>query len=517
MKIGLFFGAGAEIGYGLPSGGKFAIDLFRQDVSQHKTALREQLRNINHLSPYAVDWLPQRYQTSRIHAFGKNEFTSLIESSIEYRKNEIIRRLNDFDTEADWAMQQLGIEKQALIVQFNNEMETAFGEELYAHAVRMNQILANEVQLFGSEFYSAILDVIKRGGDTANIQRYAAAFLQLLVGAHGQDLVQRLNQELFEAAPDDIPIFDDVTGMFKIEFSRAGMTALELLLEERHEFDTENGDVAELICAVAQQMLENIFTTVLDYQSLIDNHFRYIYSPKTEWAKFTKMVVFLRATREYIVQQLEGAGELPEQGYYHDLQQCEELGVEIEAVGTANYNNLVESISEQIGYDLPDVKHLNGGVKDYYNPYKNSVVTIDNADDVPKDQIHVPFILTQSGLKPLTSVDMSRRYVGLYDQYQGADAIIVIGYGFNIDDSHINGLFRQLIEEAGKHLYWISLATEGAAEHQKRNLVKRLRISSENRAKVTVIPVGAESRCIQDQNWLEHIVQNHQENGGAVA
>ena len=27
MKIGLFFGAGAELGYGLPSGGKFAIDL----------------------------------------------------------------------------------------------------------------------------------------------------------------------------------------------------------------------------------------------------------------------------------------------------------------------------------------------------------------------------------------------------------------------------------------------------------------------------------------------------------
>jgi hypothetical protein len=43
MKIGLFFGAGAEVGYGLPSGGKFAIDLFRHDVSGQKKSLRAEL------------------------------------------------------------------------------------------------------------------------------------------------------------------------------------------------------------------------------------------------------------------------------------------------------------------------------------------------------------------------------------------------------------------------------------------------------------------------------------------
>ena len=94
MKLGFFFGAGAEIGYGLPSGGKFAIDLFRQDVSDHKKLLREQLGKIDSRTNYATSWLPENYATQRIHAFGKNEFTALIESSIEYRKNEIIRRLN---------------------------------------------------------------------------------------------------------------------------------------------------------------------------------------------------------------------------------------------------------------------------------------------------------------------------------------------------------------------------------------------------------------------------------------
>ncbi|MFH4671842.1 hypothetical protein [Vibrio alginolyticus] len=40
-KVSLFFGAGAEIGYGLPSGGKFALDIFRMDVAEDKKRLRE--------------------------------------------------------------------------------------------------------------------------------------------------------------------------------------------------------------------------------------------------------------------------------------------------------------------------------------------------------------------------------------------------------------------------------------------------------------------------------------------
>ena len=509
MKLGFFFGAGAEIGYGLPSGGKFAIDLFRQDVSEHKKKLREQLGQIDPRTNYATSWLPDNYATQRIHAFGKNEFTALIESSIEYRKSEIIRRLNLFDEEVEYALSQLGVEKDALIEKFNEQMDTDFGEHLYSTAIRMNPILANEVRLFGSESYSAILSVISCGQNSADLQRYAGSFLQLLVGAHGQHLVQRLNQELFEAAPDDIPIFDDVTGMFKLEFSRAGLTALELLLEKRRGYDLENGDVSEILCAASQQVLENIFTTVLDYQSLIDSHFRYLFSPRTEWAKFSKMVIFLRATRDYIVKQLEEIGDLPESGYYHDLENCEQLGVEISAIGTSNYNNLIEKISRDLDFEIPPVQHLNGGVTDYYNPYKNSVISESDPDQVPEDQIHVPFVLTQSGLKPLTSVDMSRRYVGLYDEYFSCDRLVVVGYGFNIDDSHINGLFRKLIEEAGKPMIWVCMDIDGSAESQKRDLVKRLRIAPEYRELISVIPVDPATRSIGDEGWLKLVTQDN--------
>ena len=96
MKLGLFFGAGAEVSYGLPSGGKFAIELFRQNNSILKTNLRNELSAINERSSYATSWLPKNYNSCRIHAFGKNEFTSLIESSIEYKKNTINKSIKQY-------------------------------------------------------------------------------------------------------------------------------------------------------------------------------------------------------------------------------------------------------------------------------------------------------------------------------------------------------------------------------------------------------------------------------------
>ncbi|MNM76447.1 hypothetical protein D3C81_882730 [compost metagenome] len=461
------------------------------------------------MSPYATNWLPQNYADSRIHAFGRNEFTSLIESSIEYKRDEIIRRLNSFDEECDRAIEQLGIDRALVSTKFTEGLHEEFGSRLYTHAIRLNEILANNVRLFGSEFYSAMLDAIRMADNSDDLRRYASAFLQLLVGAHGQSLVQRLNQELFEAAPDDIPIFDDISGMFRLEFNKVGTTALELLLEEDRDFPVgEESTITQVLSAIAQRVLENLFTTVLDYQSLIDNHFRYLYSPKAEWAKFTRMAIFLRAARDYIAAQAPQLDQLPNDGYYHDLSRLNELNLDISTIGTANYNSILESISDRLEIQLGDVLHLNGSVSDYYNPYKNSVLRCARPEDCPRDQIYVPFILTQSGLKPLTSVEMSRRYVELFDSFSGSDAVIVVGFAFNSDDSHINGLFRELIEERGRRLYWVCRAVDGSAQEQHRLLLRRLRIDSQFRNQVIPIPIDTQNRQIDGRLWLDYIAES---------
>ena len=44
MKYGFLFGAGAEVGYGLPSGGKFALDIFRHDITESKKSIQRNAR-----------------------------------------------------------------------------------------------------------------------------------------------------------------------------------------------------------------------------------------------------------------------------------------------------------------------------------------------------------------------------------------------------------------------------------------------------------------------------------------
>ena len=66
MKYGFLFGAGAEIGYGLPSGGKFAMDIFRYDVSESKNMFKEMRDNVDNTTSYASFWLPDSFKENNI-------------------------------------------------------------------------------------------------------------------------------------------------------------------------------------------------------------------------------------------------------------------------------------------------------------------------------------------------------------------------------------------------------------------------------------------------------------------
>lgn len=495
MKLGLFFGAGAEISYGLPSGGTFAIDLFRQDPTIYKERLRKELSNVNITSPYAANWLPDGYKIKPIYAFGKNEFSSIIESSIQYKRHKIIEHLNNFDNLCEKVIKDLEIDEDKVSDLFSDKTGMELGAILYTHKIQLNPILSNSVTLFNSKYYSAILEIIKIGKNVDDLRRYAIAFLQLLVGSHGHDLVKKLNEELFTNTPDDLPIFDDIFGMFRLEFNQVGSEALELLLGQKKIFSVnEDGDLICLLSAICQKALEYIFVDVLDYQKLLDEHFRYLFSPKTEWAKFTKMVVFLETARDYIKNKVPN--DLKDKnGYYNDLNQLN--FDEISLLGTSNYNSIIVEIQPALS---SKIIHLNGSVTDFYNPYKNSIVQF-NEKPENLEQIHIPFILTQSGLKPLTSVEMSRRYVSLFDAFVNSDAVIVVGFGFNKDDSHINGLFRELVEIHNKKLFVVGVSKE---KEIKETTIFNLRIDK-NRENIIAISVDRDTRQKDGKLWLEYI------------
>jgi len=505
-KVALFFGAGAEIGYGLPSGGKFALDIFRMDLKDDKKQLREIRGKINNRSSYAKNWLPMDYEKKPISSFGRSQYESLVKSSLEYKRFDILRYLSEFDDRVSVLADKFdATHKRSIRVAFESVLDVPFGSESFSHEIKISSILGDKNQLFSSNFFSSYLKVLEIQATDENFyirkrcRDFCRSVLELLIGACGEELVHNLNDGIFEKKPDEIDIFDDLGAIFSLDYRGAGLTGLEVILDGEPIAITTDTNDEQLVCAFALEILEDIFATSLDYQSLIDSNWRYLYSPKTDWAKFCKINIFLNTTRRYITSIAEKYEDriTSGNGYYHDIANLKKLH-ELTAIGTTNYNNFIGSISQE------DVYYLNGSVDDYYDPYLNTIVS----QRLPSDSQHftVPFLFTQSGIKPLTSIKMSERYVELYNKMKQSDIVAVLGYGFNVDDGHINGLFRSYIEDEGKMLIIFHYTRDFSTESDlklKDYYKERLRLRSHKSLKI--VKVNDDRMTHEGKVWYEEL------------
>ncbi len=501
--LSVFFGAGAEIGYGLPSGGKFALEIFRVSNEEDKESFREQIQSIDSRSQIATQWLPDNYASKRLNVFGKGEFEGLIASSLENRRSNILEYLDNFDTNVSNMLRNWKVNETVVREKFTTETEEQIGDMRYNQAIRLNEKLASRVPLFESDYFSAFLRLLEKHPTDRYLKRIVRAYLELLVGAIGQSLVSQLNEELFTAAPDELSVFDDLSGIFSLNYQGVGQTGMEIVIEELPIEVDETTEGLTVFRELGRSILEEIYCQAMDYQALIDGHFRYLYNPKAQWAKFSRIAIFLHTVQRYITNHVHvdetRISEGP--GYYHDLINLREH-FDLRAVGTTNYNNFVQQVLAGTEIAETPVFHLNGSVIEYYDPYKNEILTEPSAEE-RRGRILVPFMFTQSGVKPLTSVSMSRKYVDLYDHFVQSDAVCVIGYGFNGDDGHINGMFRSLVEQENKRLFIFHFKSDNRTEQQlARYYQQKLRLNSSSNIRVMLVDAN---RTCNENMWYETV------------
>ena len=122
------------------------------------------------------------------------------------------------------------------------------------------------------------------------------------------------------------------------------------------------------------------------------------------------------------------------------------------------------------------------------------------------ERFAVPLIFTQSGTKPMTSIDMSIKYVDYYSKLRQSDFICSVGFGFNTDDEHINGIIRTAIERDGKHLVVIAPSKYETVEIRSQKLADQLKVSRvEN---IHYVIVDDERRVDGEMLWTEYIVSS---------
>lgn len=212
--------------------------------------------------------------------------------------------------------------------------------------------------------YKERTDII--GDQIVEFRKILLSILQLQVGALSEELSRRINDSLFSHKDDEIDLFDDIGEIIQLNYSSSGLSGMEYLLEQREaNIDTDGGKILRF----AQRIIEAIYASVLDYKSLIDANWHYLYSPKSDWAKFCKISIFLLTVRNYIsekVAQVNISGN--QNGYYHMVKAAiDNQDYDVSVIATTNYNPFIENV---IGRKI---SYLNGSTEIWYDPYLNRI------------------------------------------------------------------------------------------------------------------------------------------------
>lgn len=499
MKYGFLFGAGAEVSYGLPSGGKFALDIFRFDTSSSKKAFKDMRDGVDPTTDYASYWLPTGFMEKNISSFGKTVFQNIIKDTVEHNRDNIIRCINRFDEVAKKEAESMVKDGINIDEVFKNLLGKDVSNVHMGQSIKFIDELNQGNELFDSSYYSALLMVYKKknlmnSDQRVELGKILLSILQLHIGALGESLSRKINDGLFAKKDDDIDFFDDIGEIIQLNYSSSGLAGMEYLLD-KHEADTSSDEGKCL--QFAQRIIESIYTVVMDYKSLIDANWHYLYSPSSDWAKFCKISIFLLTVRDYISYIATKAEPESHVGYYHSLKEMADTGkFEIGVVATTNYNRFIETILQT------KVAFLNGSTETWYDPYLNR---IGEKDSIKTDENHIliPLLFTQSGTKPMTSIEMSIVYVETYQKWKDVDKIVVVGFGFGADDEHINGIIRTLIDKDAKAVEVVTLKSNKSNDEIVKEIARKLKISKYD--KISVIQVDSQGKGPDGRMWTEII------------
>lgn len=494
MKIGFLFGAGAEVGYGLPSGGDFALNIFRQDSSESKTIFKSQRDSIDRTSRYA-QWLPDDFETKNINVFRRKAFEDIIRSTVEQNRENIIKRLNTLDVLASTIVSEMQSEGIDINSDFEGVNGRAVSNSFMNRTITFVHEFSDGDDLFKSNYFSALLMAYKcfrkkSAKEAGELGKVVISILQLHIGALGEKLTHRLNEGIFDKKDDELDILDDLGDIIQLNYQSVGMSGLEYLLEiQCPDMSSSEGRILRF----SQKLIEKIYSCVLDYKSLIDSNWMYLYHPSTEWSKFCKVSIFLLNVQKYI-STIYSSRPIGKTGYYDDVfSAVTDEKIEISAIATSNYSPLIHDVLQN-----DNIIYLNGATTLWYDPYLNKIGSKEELSQL--NHFIVPLMFTQSGTKPMISIDMSAKYVNYYNCLQDSDEICVVGFGFNSDDEHINGIFRDLVDYKKKPLTVIERKGSESADVVKKLIAQKLKIQDDSNISVILVD---DDRKRKGVSWLD--------------
>jgi hypothetical protein len=491
QRLAFLFGAGAEVSYGMPSGGRFALDIFRHDFDSAQQTFKTQKDSLD--STQYRGWLPDPLPPA-LYRFRQNEWNKIFEETLDANRQLIAKKIGDLDVNADDLLARSQLSEAQFAAAFNTATGQTFGDALYGSLIKYRAQLGT-TSLFDSKYFSAALDLCKGRPSGEKAAQLVSSLVTLLSGTLGQDLARQLNENIFETRPPDFSALD--TGdLFSVDLIGAGKAAFAEVYESKPRMLAAETDPRVMIVAFLTSALETIVEESISYQRLMDEYYPFLFKPNQGYAKFVRISIFLHGVREYVLaKQTECEVSFRSgNGYYHDVELARSADIlSVSCCGTSNYTDFVKRA-------LPrsPVFFLNGSLPDYLDPFRNRIMQ--STAVAGSRRFAVPLLFTQSGVKPMTSVEMSRRFVRYFEELIDADKIVVVGFGFNGDDGHINGLVREALDVKGRRVIVLAYSEGGSDAELQDKYRERLRV--ERASLLTVLRVD-HNRNVDGQPWLD--------------
>jgi uncharacterized membrane protein len=497
-KVTFLFGAGAEIAYGMPSGGEFALGIFKQIMIDNKRTFKEIRNNINQDSELAKNWLPQNYKTRMVTSIAQTQLKEVIVSTLKNRRYIIEKLITEFDDLVNDIVDRLMEEGIDIDKAFNNVLDED-GRDYFSvnddmrkiENVIYNKYIKKIVSMHENDCFSSTESKLI-------ISDLLSAILQLCLGSLGESMIQDINHNLIKSN-GTTNFIDGVDELFQVNYKNVGLKGLEILIKNNSDAKIDSSSDQAIINFLIR-IMEKIYSSALDYQSLVDEYWSYLYKPSNDWAKFTKIVGFLYAVKSYIDTKICDCN-LNVSGFYNDIECIN--GIQVHSVATTNYSKIINEITRN-----EYVYFLNGSTEEYYSPYLNEV-----SNNKDQFEFSVPFLFTQSGVKPITTISMIKKYNDFYNKCIESNTICVVGFNFNDDDAHINNIIRTALRESNVTLiifhYEDSLIKDlqKFIEDTKVQYLKKLRLFDKNAEKLRIEIIDRKRKLkYQDKMWYQVII-----------
>ena len=454
-KIGILFGAGAEICFGMPTGAEFAMKIF----SPSEEILEKAKENF--LRYYCND--EKKFKT-----FGSTEYNLVLKSIIENHIEKLPNFTTDDENQLEKFIDSIGNFKKS--EELNKNVKSGSKKSIYTQ-----ENFFSLVKTFAA-FY-----LVKKANNITE-----TAFTNL----NYKDKIQNLFN-------------DSLSTLFSINYEKFLKLKSDflsiLLMKKENGADNEEKDLVgqeqiDLFIEISDKV-KKIYSEIFDYQFLLNEYYGYLFREKKSDKgnepfdiKQNKMVSFLFIIQQCIEQTFDKEKSL-KNTYYSDL--LNEKSIDFELAST-NY-------SEIQGLD---VMFLNGATNKYLDLNSFDIV---NSDQAEKLTFCVPFIFSQTSLKPLVSIDSISPYVNVYNKFCECSKIAVVGFGFNYNDCLLKSMFHKLILENKRVVYFSYGRTR---EETMKDLLEKLNIKSDN-SSLTVIKID-DSRKVSEtgEKWIEYLIQD---------